>query len=221
MIMRTFVFIIYYACTLFLINTLPVYAGDIKGKVVIKNPVSPKIKRGLSAFYTKPSEIADDSQQEIEVVVYLKEFPGAPEPVPAHGAQLLQKGKKFVPHILAIPAGTTVDFPNMDDIYHNVFSLSKSNSFSLGKYAAGKSQSRTFNRPGVVEVFCEIHSDMHAFILVLPNNFFAKTDADGNFVLKDVPPGTYTLVAWHETLPQQERTVIVPAEGDIVLNIAF
>ena len=100
-----------------------------------------------------------------------------------------QRNETFVPHVLAVTAGTVVDFPNSDRIYHNVFSLSKAARFDLGRYAAGHSKSVRFDQPGIVRVFCEIHSHMNAFILVFGHPFFAMTDADGRYRIDNVPPG--------------------------------
>ena len=108
---------------------------------------------------------------------------------------MLQRDQRFVPHVLAITTGTTVDFPNGDVFYHNVFSLSKTARFDLGRYAVGSSKSVRFDRPGIVRVFCEIHSHMSAFVLVFAHHYFAVTDAEGRYHIDDVPPGTYTVVA--------------------------
>jgi plastocyanin len=133
-----------------------------------------------------------------------------------------QKNETFVPHVLAIVAGTTVDFPNSDRTYHNVFSLSRTKSFDLGRYAAGRSKSVRFDRPGIVRVFCEIHSHMSAFILVFAHRYFAVTDDEGRFRLDNVPPGTYTVVAWNESVPQTTRRVIVSDSGtDVEVNFVL
>jgi hypothetical protein len=117
--------------------------------------------------------------------------------------------------VLAIVAGTTVDFPNDDRTYHNVFSLSKTRSFDLGRYATGRSKSVRFDRPGIVRVFCDIHSHMSAFILVFAHRYFAVTDDDGRYSLENVPPGTYTLTVWNESIRDDapKRTVTVPDGG--------
>src|SRR5690606_19353065 len=134
-------------------------------------------------------------------VVYLEEAPrGAFEDLAGGRARLDQTNEQFVPRVLAITTGTTVDFPNNDRVYHNVFSLSKPRTFDLGRYAAGRSRAVRFDRPGIVRVFCDIHSHMSAWILVFNHPWFAVTDAEGDFVLRGVPPGTYSLAVWHETL---------------------
>ena len=124
-----------------------------------------------------------------------------------------QRGERFVPHVLAITTGTIVDFPNSDHIYHNVFSLSKAKSCDLGRYEAGKSRSVTFERPGIVRVFCDIHSHMNAFILVFSHPFFAVTDADGRYHIDNVPPGSYSVIAWNEGVSSESRPAAVPDGG--------
>ena len=103
-------------------------------------------------------------------------------------ATMDQRNETFIPHVLAITVGTTVDFPNSDNTYHNVFSIARARSFDLGRYAAGHSKSVRFDRPGIVRVFCEIHSHMSAFILVFNHRYFAVTWADGRYQIGRVPP---------------------------------
>ena len=108
-----------------------------------------------------------------------------------------QKNKTFVPHVLAIPAGSTVAFPNDDLIFHNVFSLSRPNPFDLGLYRAGTSQNRTFTTPAVYHVFCNIHPQMSAIILVVPAAHITEAGTDGNYRL-ELPAGRYRVTAWSE-----------------------
>jgi len=132
-------------------------------------------------------------------VVYLLAAPrGAFEQTEGGRAVMDQRNETFLPHVLALSTGTTVDFPNSDRTYHNVFSLSKAAKFDLGRYAVGRSKSVRFDRPGVVRVFCDIHSHMNAFILVFSHPYFAMMDAEGRYRINDVPPGTYQVVAWNE-----------------------
>ena len=132
-----------------------------------------------------------------------------------------QRNERFVPHVLAIVAGTTVDFPNSDLTYHNVFSLSRAKTFDLGRYAAGRSKSVRFDRPGIVRVFCEIHSHMSAFILVFAHRYFAVTDPEGGYRIDNVPPGDYNVFVWNESTPLDSRRVTVPdTGGDVDLNFA-
>jgi plastocyanin len=136
-------------------------------------------------------------------------------------ARLDQRNETFVPRVLAIVAGTVVDFPNNDVTYHNVFSLSPTRSFDLGRYAAGRSRSVRFDRPGIVRVFCDIHSHMSAHILVFAHRYFAVTDEDGAYRIPNVPPGAYTVVAWHESERQVSRRVVVGEGGDVELNFSI
>ncbi len=144
-------------------------------------------------------------------VVYLESVPrGAFEQVEPGRAVMDQRNETFVPHVLAVTTGTVVDFPNSDGIYHNVFSLSKTRQFDLGRYAAGRSKSVRFDRPGIVRVFCDIHSHMNAFILVFSHPYFAVTDPEGRYVIDNVPPGTYQVIAWNEGTTSASRSVTVP-----------
>jgi plastocyanin len=150
-------------------------------------------------------------------VVYLESAPSLafPEAEPQR-ATMDQRNEMFVPHVLAITVGTTVDFPNSDNTYHNVFSLRGPRPFDLGRYAAGRSKSVRFDRPGIVRVFCEIHSHMSAFILVCNHRYFAVTAADGRYQIGRVPPGRYTLVAWNDGAIRESRPIVVSDEGGAV-----
>jgi len=132
-----------------------------------------------------------------------------------------QKDQAFGPRVLAVAVGSTVAFPNRDPIFHSVFSVSPVKRFDLGKYGRGKSKSVKFTKPGVVNVYCDIHSDMAGFIFVVPNHAFIQPDADGRFALPSLPPGTYTVVAWHPDLKAVRRTVQIPESGDATVDLAF
>jgi plastocyanin len=153
-------------------------------------------------------------QDVMRSVVYLE---SAPSPAFAElepqRATMDQRNETFFPHVLAITVGTTVDFPNSDNTYHNVFSISKTRSFDLGHYAAGHSKAVRFDRPGIVRVFCEIHSHMSAFILVFSHQYFSVTSADGRYQIGRVPPGRYTLNAWNEGEVRESRQVEIPGDG--------
>ena len=147
-------------------------------------------------------------------VVYLDTAPRSAFDEREPGRAIMdQRNERFVPHVLAVMVGTVVDFPNSDRTYHNVFSLSRAQRFDLGRYAAGKSKSVRMDRPGVVRVFCDIHSHMNAFILVFNHPFFDITDEDGRFSLSSVPPGNYTVVGWYEGEARVTRPVTVPSTG--------
>jgi len=142
------------------------------------------------------------------VVVYLKgvAFRG---PLPPAKAVLRQEQETFVPHVLPITRGSTVEFPNDDPIFHNVFSLSSAASFDLRRYPRGQSRSHVFPKPGIVKVYCHIHSHMSATILVLDHPYFTIPGIDGTFELPNVPPGEYTVVGWHERVGEHRARVRV------------
>ena len=156
-----------------------------------------------------PKSSADDVH---DVVLSLPEAK-AGAPATRTKAEIRQVHQSFLPRVLAIPVGTTVDFPNDDPIFHNAFSYSKTKRFDLGKYGKGKSASVTFDKPGIVQVFCDIHSSMSAYVWVAPTRFVTQPDAAGEFVLHDVTPGTHVLEIWHPERGTQHRTVEVPATG--------
>jgi hypothetical protein len=125
-----------------------------------------------------------------------------------------QKDRRFVPELLVIPTGSTVSFPNLDPIFHNVFSLSKAKSFDLGNYPRNHTRTIVFSKPGVEFINCHLHPNMSAAILVTPNSWNATADRAGRFVLHDVPPGSYTIVAWHKAAGLIKKPVTVePARG--------
>jgi plastocyanin len=132
------------------------------------------------------------------VVIWLEPLSGGHPALPHLRATMLQKNKTFKPHVLAIPAGSTVDFPNHDPIFHNAFSNYDGQIFDVGLYSPGSSRSVRFTRPGMVRVFCNIHANMSAIIAVLDTPWFAVTDKDGVFTIPDVPAGEYSVNVFHE-----------------------
>jgi len=195
-------------------------AGAIRGRVDLRR-VAPPIERrpGIADLGSPaPRDVTD----RLRSVVYLETAPrGAFETTEPGHAVMDQRNETFVPHVLAITTGTTVDFPNSDKFYHNVFSLSKAQKFDLGRYAAGHSRPIRFDRAGIVRVFCDIHSHMNAFILVFSHPFFALTDADGRYRIDNVPPGTYALIAWNEGISSEPRPVTVPDGGVAELDFTL
>lgn len=157
-----------------------------------------------------------------DAVIYVARVPGTP--TPAHEGDhpsLAQRQQSFVPRVLAVQAGSSVDFPNFDPIFHNVFSVSPTKRFDLGKYARGHTRSVRFLKPGLVNVYCDIHSDMAAYILVLPHHAFTRPAANGRYALPALPPGPYTVVVWHPDLGEIRRDVQVPAQGDAVVDLRY
>jgi len=124
----------------------------------------------------------------------------------------------FVPFVLPIIKGTRVAFPNRDEVRHNVFSPSKAKRFNLGTYPQGTARHVVFDRPGVVALLCNVHHQMSAYIVVTETPFFAVTDLEGRFEIKNVPPGRYVLKTWHEKLPSTSREITV-SDSSVALAI--
>jgi plastocyanin len=148
-------------------------------------------------------------------VVWLKRANGeTPRPAPARGKIVSQRGKTFVPHVLAVPVGTKVDFLNEDTIFHNVFSLSRPNDFDTGLYKQGGSSEQTFRKAGPVQLLCNIHSSMLGYVYVVDSPWYAQADAAGAFTIKGVPPGEYDVEVWHEGASKTtKQRVSVGADG--------
>jgi len=166
-------------------------------------------------------------------VVWLKPLtPGLAMPVaavPKAGYTLLQKDKMFLPHLLVVPTGSVVQFPNADPFFHNVFSLFNGQRFDLGLYEAGKTKTVTFSREGVSYIFCNIHSDMSAVVVSLSTPFFSIADTHGTFHIDGVPAGEYEMHVWVEGEQQSNldrwiRRVSIPGAdqdlGTIVVNLS-
>jgi len=138
----------------------------------------------------------------------------APSPIPAAAeprARLAQRNKSFQPHVLVVPAGSTVEFPNKDPFFHNVFSLFEGKRFDLGLYEAGTARIVHFDRPGVCYIFCNIHPEMSAVVVVVDTPYYGISDRTGNVSIPDVPPGQYTAHIWYEgVLPDQWKRLARP-----------
>jgi plastocyanin len=150
------------------------------------------------------------------VVVWLDPVAPSSQSIQPLGARMVQKDKTFIPHVLAVRAGTSVDFPNFDPIFHNAFSNYNGQLFDVGLYPPGSSRKVRFTRPGVVRVFCNIHAAMSAVIVVLNTSYFDTTKKDGTFEIPGVVPGEYNLRVFHEratqaTLDEISRRVSVGA----------
>ena len=187
--------------------------GSIRGRVEVRRPAAAVERRPGVADLGTPA--GRDVPNLLRSVVYLESAPrGAFETSEGGHAVMDQRNETFVPHVLAITTGTTVDFPNSDKFYHNVFSLSKTRPFDLGRYATGASRPVRFDRAGIVRVFCDIHSHMNAYILVFNHPFFAMTDAEGRYRIENVPPGNYGVIAWYEGTSSEARPIAV-ADGAV------
>ena len=149
-------------------------------------------------------------------VIYLDTIAGKTFPAPKDHPVMDQRGLVFAPHIMVVQQGTTVEFLNSDTVQHNVFwtaiGSDKKAGHNLGTWPKGEKRSFTFDKPGVVPLLCNVHPDMGAYIIVTPTPYFAETDDSGNYKIKDVPDGSYTVTVWHEGAKSQSKPVSV-ADG--------
>ncbi len=175
-----------------LVAAAPAAAGTVKGEVQLLD------KGGRPA-----TDVTD-------VVVYVDGAKARPAPVKV---TMTMKGKNFIPRLVVVPVGGTVEFPNEDPIFHNVFSVSGENRFDLELYKRPKSGSWTFQYPGVVRVYCNIHPQMSAVVMVRDNPYYTKAAPDGSFAIEDVPAGKYVLRAWHERGGEAAQDIAVTARG--------
>jgi plastocyanin len=139
---------------------------------------------------------------------------------PGAAGRMTQASKRFAPRVLIVPRHGTVDFPNNDPVYHNVFSVSGPNRFDLGLYRSGATKSRSFPEPGLVRVYCNIHPQMVGFVMVVDSDFAAVTGRDGAFRFDGVPAGSWTLRAWHEEGTETSVPVALPASSDTPLIVS-
>jgi plastocyanin len=162
--------------------------------------------RGRLTVMDKGNRPAADVGQ---AVVWLDD----PAPVQPVEAEITTSNKSFSPHVLVVPVGSTVSFPNHDPFNHNVFSLSDEQPFDLGLYGRGKTRSVRFNRAGIIRVYCNVHAQMSALVVVRDNPHFTQPEGDGSFVLPQVSPGSHVLHAWHERAQEFSEPLEVPAGG--------
>jgi plastocyanin len=150
--------------------------------------------------------------QSVPALVFIQgAVAGAPVSLPTSAPVMAQRDTAFVPAALIVPVGATVSFPNGDTFFHNVFSYSSSARFDLGRYPRGEAKSVTFDEPGIVKVYCEVHEFMRSVIAVVENPFHAVAGGDGRFRIDGIPEGTYTFVVWHPDLEPVEQRVQVVA----------
>ncbi len=200
--------------------TLSVLAGAATVSGVISRQTDAKAKSRIERYPARSgNSTARPGEADVSAVVYLVSPKASGYTPPEEYPQMIQRDQDFHPSVMAILVGTTVDFPNLDPVYHNVFSYSKAKKFDLGRYPKGKSKSVTFDNPGLIKVFCEIHPSMRAHILVLEQPHFAVTNPDGSYRIANVPPGVYTLRVWQENAPEFEQEVTVAADDSLVVDV--
>ena len=185
--------------------------------LTLASPLSAAMVAGKVSFVTKRGQnpIMAETLIRLEPVGVR-----APRVAPAR-FQMVTRGKMVVPHVLAIPAGSTVDFPNDDPISHNLFSLSSNNAFDLGLYRKGAGKSQKFDTPGLVNVYCNVHPNMSAVIMVMNTPYYAFSDSGGNYSLTNVPAGRYRLIAWNEQGGETESPIEVTAAGTVSGTVAL
>ena len=188
---------------------LPAQTGAITGRVTQPDvPMSSASRPSVGSIGTSSHDPVDRRT----AVVYLHEAPRqAFEAMPSRRMRMDQRREQFSPHVLAITAGTVVDFPNNDLLFHNVMSLAPGNAFDLGRYPKGQSRSVRFDTPGIVPIVCDIHAHMSAYVLVFSHPFFSVTDAQGRYTLANVPAGTHIVKVWSELGVAEARRVTVGA----------
>jgi plastocyanin len=198
-------------------------AGDVTGHALVTKRLT---KKALSPIvYNLRGTAAPAGPRDAEPVnefgrmVIILEG-GKPAPKPPVNAVLNQQGSHFDPELIVVPTGSTVQFPNLDPIFHNVFSLSKVRKFDLGYYPEGQSRAVKFNDAGVVQVYCHIHAAMYAAIVVTDSPWYVKPESDGSFSFSNVPPGRYRLNVWHKIAGYRKVDVVVPESGSVEVNIS-
>ncbi len=203
--------------------------GSIRGKVAVPatDELTEEIMRGRmlmryqshganSEEAVKPYKLAE------KAVVYIESMSNdSTYTVPEVNPKLLQSQMMFHPLVLPVIVGTTVDFPNNDNLYHNVFSYSQPKEFDLGRYPQGRSKSVTFDKEGVTKIYCDIHTYMYATILVLSNPYFTVPEEDGSYIIKNVPAGTYRLSYWYGRKKMSTMTVTVHADQTSTINFGY
>lgn len=177
--------------------SLAAWAGDIEGKVT-----------GMKGHS----------------VVYVDAIAGKTFPAPKEHPVIDQKGLLFVPHIVVVQQGATVEFLNSDNVQHNVFWTAiggdKKAGHNLGTWPKGEKRPFTFDKPGAVQLLCNVHPEMEGYLIVSPTPYFAETDDSGNYKIKDVPDGSYTVTAWHEGAKNQSKPVTVAGGGKLDFTLS-
>jgi plastocyanin len=184
------------------------YSGGIEGRVAVR-----QLPAVVANRYAGADGAGTRTVEALPAVVYIEgAVPGSPT-VNVRQPEMAQQDTAFQPPILIVPVGTTVRFPNQDKFFHNVFSYSKTKRFDLGRYPKGEAKTVTFDKPGGVAVFCEIHKWMRGAILVVENPYYAVVGSDGTFRIPNVPPGRYKVAVWHPERGKKTFNVVVGASG--------
>src|SRR5262245_42461942 len=199
-----------------LVSAWPAQAGRIRGTLHIGSAVASR-------------EAAGNLR---DAVIYVEKIPDQVENKLAHPGflffhskprlpRVVQMDRRFNPRVLSIAAGTSVAFHNMDQVWHNTFSVSATRTFELGKHPPGWADTVRFDRPGIVNLHCDIHASMVGFIVVTPNHAFARPDTTGEFKLPSLPAGAYTVHVVHPRHGELQREVEMPKRGDLTLDLRY
>jgi plastocyanin len=198
-------------------------AETIDGNILITHKLTRRNVTPAIATYQRgtPVELAADDEQnaldfERSHVAIWVEGAGVSRTrsTRAPRASIEQTGRRFAPDMVMAPAGSAISFPNLDAIFHNVFSLSKPKEFDLGNYSKGDARTVVFPRPGIVYVGCHLHPNMTAVIVITPGELFARASRDGKFTIEGVPPGEWTVVAWHRVAGfYRQKVEVLPGRG--------
>jgi len=201
-----------------------IFASEISGKIILqkRRPEKTVVSavydlRGVALSSKRSAGPAGNPYQ--RVAIWLESE--APVAAPPIKAMMRQRNRTLDPGLLVIPVGSTIDFPNLDPIFHNIFSLSRTQSFDLGYYPEGRSRSINFPRPGIVQVYCHIHPNMYAAIVVTESRWFGKPSEDGSFAWHDVPPGTYRLCVWQKSTGIAHKVIEVPVAGAAQVTVSI
>jgi plastocyanin len=199
------------------------FAGDIRGAVKVTKKLT-RVRIESAAYEPRgpvtapkappPSEVSETRR----IVIHL-EGNGLALPAAPVNETIRQKNREFLPEITVLPVGSTITLPNDDPIFHNVFSLSKASSFDLGYYRQGESRAVKLTKPGVIQLYCHMHKEMNAAIVVTPNQFFTRVADNGEFELRNLPAGEFDLVVWHKAAGLFRHPVNVPEKGAVYINV--
>lgn len=205
-----------YLATGLLVVSLSAAGGDVTVHAAITKGLSKKSLNptAYSLRGTAPPTVAGRTEpvNEFDRIVMLLEG-GSIAPKPPVMATIEQIDLHFEPDLIVLPVGSTVQFPNSDPIFHSVFSLSRAQAFDLGFYPRGQSRTVKFNRSGIVQVYCHIHANMYAAIIVTSSSWYGKPSAEGSLSWNDVPAGHYRVLAWHKVAGLHQTEIDVPASG--------
>jgi plastocyanin len=201
--------------------------GSVSGKIEIRamkmqEPSQHSSRYHSSKMPSMPMHSAPPTNEFANIIVCLegKGLESSSAPASQH-AVMDQRNAEFFPHVLPVRKGTIVDFINRDNVFHNVFSLSSAKKFNIGRRPTGQAVPITFDKPGVVEIFCDIHSNMAAYVFVMENSFFVQPDKEGHYTIDHVPQGTYSIKVWHEQLGNVEHTITIAPNSTTTENFVL